>query len=68
MQELSQWREQKSKEAMKKTVLDDAAAAQFSTAAALEAGKGRAIGVDWRDSTLGNVAQRQVGATPALAA
>ena len=47
---------------MKKTVLDDQAAAQFSTAAALEAGKGRAIGVDWRDSTLGNVQPRGVSA------
>ena len=31
-----------------------------SQIAALEAGKGRAIGVDWRDSTLGTVPQREV--------
>ncbi|KAK9791566.1 hypothetical protein WJX73_005167 [Symbiochloris irregularis] len=50
--ELSQWRNEKAEEAMRQTVLDDAAAARFSTAAALEAGKARSIGVDWRDSTL----------------
>ena len=57
-QELSQWRSQKAEEAMRATVLDEVTAARFSTAAALEAGKGRAIGVDWRDSTL---QQREVG-------
>ena len=52
MQELTQWRSQKAEEAMRATVLDEATAARFSTAAALAAGKGKAIGVDWRDSTL----------------
>ena len=60
LQELSQKREQIQAQALKKTVLDDSTAAQFSTAAALAAGKGRATGVDWRDSTLGHVQRRQV--------
>lgn len=46
---------------MRASVLDEAAAARFSTAAALAAGKGRAMGVDWRDSTLH---QREVGPPP----
>lgn len=54
MQELSQWRNQKAEEAMRATVLDEATAARFSTAAALDAGKRRALGIDWRDSTLDN--------------
>lgn len=35
LQELSQWRQQRAEEALKASVLDEEAAAQFSTAAAL---------------------------------
>ena len=53
LQQLSQWREEKEKEALKAAVLDTQAAAKFSTAAALaskQSGSGHVV--DWRDNTL----------------
>jgi len=40
-QELSMWRTKKAEESLKNSVLDEEAAARFSTAAALAAGSGR---------------------------
>ena len=57
LQELSQWRSQKEEESLKNAVLDDVAAARFSTAAALAARRsapaaGGAAGIDWRTGSL----------------
>ena len=54
-QKLAQWRREKHEEALKKTVLDEDTAAQFSTAAALAAQRdkrGALRNVDWRTNTL----------------